>query len=88
MRWNERRERLRAILEGKVCIHPASVFDPVSARIAEELGFELGMFAGAVASLVVEGTPPAKLANIASAQLMQQVSRDADYARWSENFLS
>ena len=34
-----------------------------------------------------EGTPPAKLANIASAQLMQQVSRDADYARWTKNFL-
>ena len=34
-----------------------------------------------------EGTPPAKLTNIASAQLMQQVSRDGDYARWSESFL-
>jgi oxaloacetate decarboxylase len=34
-----------------------------------------------------EGTPPAKLAHIASAQLMQQVSRDADYARWTESFL-
>ncbi len=34
-----------------------------------------------------EGTPPAKLANIASAQLMQQLSRDGDYARWSESFL-
>lgn len=57
MRWTERRERVRAILEGKVCIHPASVFDPVSARIAEDLGFELGMFAGSVASLVVLGAP-------------------------------
>jgi carboxyvinyl-carboxyphosphonate phosphorylmutase len=35
-----------------------------------------------------EGTPPAQLANIASAQLMQQVSRDADYARWSRDFLT
>jgi carboxyvinyl-carboxyphosphonate phosphorylmutase len=34
------------------------------------------------------GTPPAQLANIASAQLMQQVSRDADYARWSRDFLA
>ena len=57
MRWTERRERLRAILEGKACIHPASVFDPVSARIAEDLGFELGMFAGSIASLVVLGAP-------------------------------
>jgi carboxyvinyl-carboxyphosphonate phosphorylmutase len=57
MRWTERRERFRAILEGKTCIHPASVFDPVSARIAEDLGFELGMFAGSIASLVVLGAP-------------------------------
>ena len=51
------RERFRAILEGKTCIHPASVFDPVSARVAEDLGFELGMFAGSIASLVVLGAP-------------------------------
>jgi carboxyvinyl-carboxyphosphonate phosphorylmutase len=57
MRWTERRERFRAILEGKTCIHPASVFDPVSARVAEDLGFELGMFAGSIASLVVLGAP-------------------------------
>jgi carboxyvinyl-carboxyphosphonate phosphorylmutase len=44
-------------LEGKACIHPASVFDPVSVRIAEDLGFELGMFAGSIASLVVLGAP-------------------------------
>lgn len=57
MRWTERRERFRALLEGKACIHPASVFDPVSARIAEDLGFELGMFAGSIASLAVLGAP-------------------------------
>jgi carboxyvinyl-carboxyphosphonate phosphorylmutase len=57
MQWTERRERFRAILAGANCIHPASVFDPLSARIAEDLGFELGMFAGSVASLVVLGAP-------------------------------
>jgi len=57
MRWTERRERMRAILEGKACVHPASVFDPVSARIAEDLGFEFGMFAGSIASLAVLGAP-------------------------------
>lgn len=34
-----------------------------------------------------EGMPPAKLANIASAQLVQQVSGEADYACWTESFL-
>jgi carboxyvinyl-carboxyphosphonate phosphorylmutase len=57
MQWTDRRERFRAILGGANCIYPASVFDPVSARIAEDLGFELGMFAGSVASLVVLGAP-------------------------------
>jgi carboxyvinyl-carboxyphosphonate phosphorylmutase len=33
------------------------VFDPISARIAEELGFEVGMFAGSIASLAVLGAP-------------------------------
>ena len=57
MRWTERRERLRALLAGRRCIHPGSVFDPISARIAEDLGFEAGMFAGSVASMVVLGAP-------------------------------
>ncbi len=57
MNWTERRERFRAILSGDRCIHPGSVFDPISARIAEDLGFELGMFAGSTASLTVLGAP-------------------------------
>src|SRR5215468_4882400 len=57
MDWTNRRERLRAIIAGDRCIHPGSVYDPVSARIAEDLGFEAGMFAGSVASLAVLGAP-------------------------------
>ncbi|HSG94047.1 MAG TPA: isocitrate lyase/PEP mutase family protein, partial [Afifellaceae bacterium] len=56
-RWTNRRQRFRAILEGNECVHPASVHDPVSARIAEDLGFEMGMYAGSVASLTVLGAP-------------------------------
>lgn len=55
--WSERRKRFRAILEGGACVHPASVHDPISARIAADLGFETGMFAGSVASLTVLGAP-------------------------------
>ena len=51
------RTRLRQIIEGDACVFPASVHDPISARIAEELGFEMGMFAGSVASLTVLGAP-------------------------------
>ena len=42
-RFSGRREGLRGILQGEACVYPASVFDPISARIAEHLGFEMGM---------------------------------------------
>jgi carboxyvinyl-carboxyphosphonate phosphorylmutase len=57
MDWTGRRERLRALINGGRCIYPGSVYDPISARIAEDLGFEAGMFAGSVASLAVLGAP-------------------------------
>ena len=57
MGFTERRRRVRAILTGTACVHPGSVFDPLSARIAEDLGFEMGMFAGSIASLTVLGAP-------------------------------
>jgi oxaloacetate decarboxylase len=57
MSFTERRQRFRAVLAGEQCVHPGSVFDPISARIAEDLGFEIGMFAGSIASLTVLGAP-------------------------------
>ena len=57
MNWTDRRRRFREILNGTRCVHPGSVFDPISARIAEDLGFEIGMFAGSTASLTVLGAP-------------------------------
>ena len=36
MNWSERRARYRAILTGTRCIHPASVYDPLSVRVAED----------------------------------------------------
>lgn len=57
MHWTDRRKRFRAVLEGARCVHPGSVYDAISARIAEDLGFEIGMFAGSVASMTVLGAP-------------------------------
>jgi carboxyvinyl-carboxyphosphonate phosphorylmutase len=57
MHWTHRRKRFRAVLEAQRCTHPASVYDAISARIAEDLGFEIGMFAGSVASMAVLGAP-------------------------------
>ena len=52
-----RRQAFRAVLEGNRCVYPGSVFDPISARMAEDLGFETGMFAGSIASATVLGAP-------------------------------
>ncbi len=57
MNWTPRREKFRALLEGDGCVHPGSVYDPLTARMAEDLGFEVGMFAGSTASLTVLGAP-------------------------------
>jgi oxaloacetate decarboxylase len=57
MDWTNRRQRYRALIAGDRCVHPGSVFDPISARIAEDLGFEVGMFAGSTGSMAVLGAP-------------------------------
>jgi oxaloacetate decarboxylase len=57
MNWTERRERFRALLAGNRCVHPGSVYDAISARIAEDLGFEVGMFSGSIGSMTVLGAP-------------------------------
>ena len=57
MHWTDRRERYRTHIAGGACIHPGSVYDAISARIAEEIGFEIGMFAGSIGSFTVLGAP-------------------------------
>lgn len=57
MRWSARRKEFRAILNGDRCVHPGSVADPMTARITREAGFEVGIFAGSVASMAVLAAP-------------------------------
>ena len=57
MDWSERRERFRAIMGGNRCVHTGSVYDAISARIAEDLGFEVGIFSGSIGSMAVLGAP-------------------------------
>src|SRR3954447_21268057 len=71
MPFRNRRKALRAILAGNSCIRPGSVYDAISIRIAEDLGFELGMFGGSVASLAVLGDPD--IALITLTELPQQM---------------
>lgn len=76
MHFASRRAAFRGILSGTECIHPASVFDPISARIAEDIGFEAGMFAGSIASMTVLGAPDLIVLTLAEfAQQVQRISR-------------
>jgi oxaloacetate decarboxylase len=78
MTFHARREKLRSILAGSRCIHPGSVYDAISIRIAEDLGFELGMFGGSVASLAVLGDPDIALITLTElAEQMRRMSRAA-----------
>src|SRR5882724_8994567 len=73
MPFRQRRENLRAILSGPACVRPGSVYDAISIRIAEDLGFEVGMFGGSVASLAVLGDPD--IALITLTELCEQMRR-------------
>jgi carboxyvinyl-carboxyphosphonate phosphorylmutase len=78
MTFLHRRQKLRDILSGPACIRPGSVYDAISIRIAEDLGFELGMFGGSVASLAVLGDPDIALITLTElAEQMRRMSRAA-----------
>lgn len=57
MRHTEQRRRLRAIFAGTECFSPASVYDALSARVAESVGFRIGMLAGSVAANTTLAAP-------------------------------
>src|SRR6476659_3555358 len=76
MAFQKRRDALRLILAGSRCIRPGSVYDAISIRIAEDLGFEVGMFGGSVASLAVLGDPDVTLITLTElAEQMRRMSR-------------
>ena len=72
---HDKRRALRALLKGDTCIFPASVFDPLSGRAAEEMGYECLFMAGSVASLVILGAPD--LVIITLSELAEQTRRIA-----------
>ncbi|HEU0289438.1 MAG TPA: isocitrate lyase/phosphoenolpyruvate mutase family protein, partial [Burkholderiales bacterium] len=57
MNHTEQRKRLRAVFAGTKCLSPASVYDGLSARVAQSVGYELGMLAGSVASNTTLAAP-------------------------------
>ncbi|WP_160020176.1 MULTISPECIES: isocitrate lyase/PEP mutase family protein [unclassified Pseudomonas] len=70
---HELRSAFRALLASDRCYHTASVFDPMSARIAADLDFEVGILGGSVASLQVLGAPDFAL--ITLSEFVEQAAR-------------
>jgi carboxyvinyl-carboxyphosphonate phosphorylmutase len=78
MTFRKRRDALRSILSGSACVRPGSVYDAISIRLAEDIGFEVGMFGGSVASLAVLGDPDSALITLTElAEQMRRMSRAA-----------
>ena len=76
MNFRARRDALRAILAGNKCLRPGSVYDAISVRIAEDIGFEVGMFGGSAASLAVLGDPDVALITLSElAEQMRRIAR-------------
>ncbi|HJE70399.1 isocitrate lyase/PEP mutase family protein [Pseudomonas oryzihabitans] len=69
----------RGLLKSDSCYHTASVFDPMSARIANDLGFEMGILGGSVASLQVLAAPDFAL--ITLSEFVEQATRIGRVAR-------
>jgi carboxyvinyl-carboxyphosphonate phosphorylmutase len=67
------RAQFRALLASNACYHTASVFDPMSARISADLGFEVGILGGSVASLQVLAAPDFAL--ITLSEFVEQATR-------------
>ena len=67
------RVRFRELIASTSCYHTASVFDPMSARMAADLGFEMGILGGSVASLQVLAAPDFAL--ITLSEFVEQATR-------------
>jgi len=67
------RNNFRQLLATPACVETASVFDPMSARIAADLGFEVGILGGSVASLQVLAAPDFAL--ITLSEFVEQATR-------------
>ena len=79
MSAQQRRTALRTILMGEGVVRPSSVYDPISARIAQDLGFELGMLGGSAASMTILGDPDVVLITLSElAEQVRRICRAAD----------
>ena len=81
MDWSKRRHRFRDLLAGGECVTPVTVFDPLSARMIEDLGGQVGMLAGSVAAMAILGAPDRMLITASEfSDMAYRICRAADLA--------
>ena len=81
----EKRNRLRAILRGNVCKSPATVWDALSARVAEAAGFECGILSGSVCAATMLGAPDLALQTLTEfADQIRRIARASDLSVFAD----
>jgi carboxyvinyl-carboxyphosphonate phosphorylmutase len=81
----EKRNRLRAILRGDVCKSPATVWDALSARVAEAAGFECGLLSGSVSAATLLGAPDVALQTLTEfADQIRRITRASDLSVFAD----
>jgi carboxyvinyl-carboxyphosphonate phosphorylmutase len=79
MRATEKRERLRAILAGPRCVSPVTVFDALSARVAQSVGCEVGVLSGSVSANTLLAAPDLGLQTLTEfAHQVRSITRVSD----------
>ena len=75
----QRRQALRGVLNSNECVNPASVFDPLSARLAERMGYEMAVLPGSVAAAVTLGVPDIVLMTLPDlTDLVRRITRHTE----------
>jgi carboxyvinyl-carboxyphosphonate phosphorylmutase len=81
VRHTELRQRARAILNGTECVSPASVYDALSARVAQLAGFGLGLLSGSISSATTLAAPDVVVITLTEfADQIRRIVRAADLA--------
>ncbi len=77
--YREQRQFFRAVLAGDRCLSPATVYDALSARVAETVGYRLGILSGSVCAATELAAPDHMLHTLT--EFAAQVRRILRYSR-------
>ena len=77
--YTEQRQFIRSVLAGDRCLSPATVYGALSARVAESVGYRLGILAGSVCAGTVLAAPDVVVQTLT--EFADQVRRVMRYSK-------